>query len=80
MANLTADRVVDERLSKRFGYPVKAGVYFRRGSIVAVNSAGVAVKQGDAGAAAVARRHQPEGGHAGRDRRRPDLRGGLTPA
>ena len=53
MANLTADRVVDERLSKRFGYPVKAGVYFRRGSLVAVTSAGVAVKPGDAGAAAV---------------------------
>ncbi len=53
MANLTSDLVVKERLSKRFGYGLKAGAKFYRGSVIAVTSAGYAVRPGDSGAAAI---------------------------
>jgi hypothetical protein len=53
MTNLTADRNLPQRMTKRFGYGLKAGVKLFRGSLVAVTSAGLAVKPGDVGAAAV---------------------------
>lgn len=53
MANLTADRNLQERLSRRFGYKVKAGVRIYRDAILAVTAAGLLVKPGDAGAVAV---------------------------
>lgn len=53
MANLTANRNLPERMSKRFGYGVKAGVHIFRDAIVAVTAAGLALKPGDAGAVAI---------------------------
>jgi hypothetical protein len=51
---LTADIKVDERLGgKRFAYGLKAGVKLYRGSVIAVTSAGLVVRAGDAGAAAI---------------------------
>jgi hypothetical protein len=51
---LTADIKVDERIGgKRFAYGLKAGVKLYRGSVIAVTSAGLVVRAGDAGAAAI---------------------------
>ena len=52
MTALSADLKFDERLGKRFSYGLKAGVKLYHGSLVAVTSAGLAVRIGDAGAAA----------------------------
>lgn len=53
MANLTADLLIKERFSKRFAYGLKAGTRLFRGSIVALNAAGLAMRPGDAGAVAI---------------------------
>jgi hypothetical protein len=57
---LTADIKVDERIGgKRFAYGLKAGVKLYRGSVIAVTSAGLVVRVGDSGAAAIVGISQP---------------------
>lgn len=53
MANLTANRNLSERMGKRFGYGVKAGVHIYRDAILAITDAGLLLKPGDVGATAV---------------------------
>ncbi len=53
MANLTANRNLPERMGKRFGYGVAAGLRIFRGAIMAVTATGLVVRPGDVGAVAV---------------------------
>jgi hypothetical protein len=53
MTALAADKLVDERLGRRFGYGLKAGVKLFRGSIVGVTSAGLARPAGTSGVTAL---------------------------
>lgn len=53
MANLTANRNLQERMGRRFGYGVKAGVHIYRDAILAVTATLLLVKPGDVGAVAV---------------------------
>lgn len=53
MANLTANRNLQDRMGRRFGYKVKAGVHIFRDAIMAVTAAGLLLKPGDVGAVAV---------------------------